>query len=153
MKILPSTKWTNVAFWYASSMEMSSIRASRHFLSSLSRTNAPGNNMCGLLSSLFASGAAGRPPWVWIAGRSCMWFFSSNRESLFQTRSLAKIGNISNAHRVGDRLLRECRPASDRRHEKRLMVMALERLVGGARTERCLVFRSVRQLEWSPAGQ
>ena len=53
-----------------------------------------------------------------------------HRESLFQTRSLAKIGDISNAHRLGDRLLRECRPASDRRHEKRLMVMALERLVG-----------------------
>jgi hypothetical protein len=77
MKILHSSKCTNVAFWDASRMEMFSMRASRHLLLSVSRTNVPRNNMWGLLFSLSASGAAGRPPCVWIAGRSCMWFFNS----------------------------------------------------------------------------
>ena len=81
------------------------------------------------------------------------WFFSSNRESLFQTRSLAKIGDISNAHRVGDRLLRECRPASDPETRKTLNGYgSREARWAALGAEQCLDFRSVRQLERSPAG-
>jgi len=168
MRSLSWAKWTNVPFWNASRMEMFSIRASRHLLSSVSRTKAPRYNICGLLST---AGAAGRSHCVWT--RNGIVVFKSNRESLSQTRSLQKAATFFyRAIPFAISLLRDYRALSDRSHRETLIaskvhlvvVLAKRRvtiqildpaiLVGlRSKAESCLDFESVPQPEWSPEGR
>ena len=68
-----------------------------------------GFDLCGV-ASFVADTANG--PWEFV-GNSLVQI----ENHYFRHGAWLKIGDISNAHRVGDTLLRKCRPASNRGHE------------------------------------